>query len=75
MSDDAGGCRDHEKVEKDREELRRRTPMTEPSQELRETPPSGADLSEGGELWLNGKDAQEEPAEKHRSWWRWVFGR
>jgi hypothetical protein len=73
VSDDTGGCRDHEKVEKAREKLRRRTPMTEPSQELRETPPSGAEPSEGEEDWLNGKDAQP-PAEKRRSWWRRMFG-
>ncbi len=75
MSDDTGGCRDHEKEEKDREELRRRAPMTEPPQELRETPPSGAEPSEGEEVWRNGKDAQEEPAqEERRSWWRRMFG-
>jgi hypothetical protein len=73
MSDDTGDCRDHEKVEKAREKLRRRAPMTEPSQELRETPPSGAEPSEGEEVWLNGKDAQP-PAEKRRSWWRRTFG-
>jgi hypothetical protein len=53
--DDTGGCRDHEKVEKAREKLRRRAPMTEPSQELRETPPSGAEPSEGEEAWLKAK--------------------
>jgi hypothetical protein len=73
MSDDSGDGRDHEKAGKDRENLRRRTPMTEPSQGLRETPPSGAGLSEGEEVWLNGKDAQVEPT-KRRSWWRGVFG-
>jgi hypothetical protein len=77
MSDDTGGYRDHEKVEieKAREELRRRAPITEPPQELRETPPSGAEPSEGEEDWLNGKDAQP-PAEKRRlrQWWRRMFG-
>jgi hypothetical protein len=56
VSDYIGGCPDREKVEKAREELRRRAPMTEPPR-LRETPPSGAEPSEGEELWLNGKDA------------------
>jgi hypothetical protein len=69
VSDDVGGCRGHEKVEKGREGLRRRAPMTERLQELRETPPSGAEPSEGEEVWLNGKDAQEE----RRSWWRRMF--
>jgi hypothetical protein len=47
--------------------------MIEPSQELREIPPSGVEPSEGEELWLNGKDAQEEPAQKRRSWWQRMF--
>jgi hypothetical protein len=72
MSDDTGGCRDQENVEKDCERLRRRTSKTEPPQELRETPPSGAEPSEGEEVWLNGKDAQS-PAEERRSWWRRIF--
>jgi hypothetical protein len=70
MSDDAGSCRHHEKEEKDREELRRQAPMTEPPQELRDTPPSGAEPSQGEADWLNGKDAQEE----RRPWWRRMFG-
>jgi hypothetical protein len=75
MSDETGGGRDHEKVEKDREKLRHRAPMTERTQGLRETPPSGAEPSEGEADWLNGKDAQEEPAqEERRPWWRRRFG-
>ncbi len=70
LSDNIGGCRDHEKVEKARDKRRRRAPMTEPSQELRETPPNGAEPSEGEEVWRNGKDAQEE----WRSWWSRMFG-
>ena len=45
-----------------------------PPQELRETPPSGAEPSEGEELWLDGKDAQP-PVEKRPSWWRRMFGK
>jgi len=72
MSDDSGGRRDHdEKVEKAREKQRRRMPQA--PQELRETPPSGAEPSEGEEVWLNGKDAQP-PVEKRPSWWRRMFG-
>ena len=68
MSDDSGGSRDHnEKVEKAGEKQRRRMPQA-PTQELRETPPSGAEPSEGEEVWLNGKDAQR-AAEKRPSWW------
>jgi hypothetical protein len=44
--------------------------MTESPQELRETPPNGAEPSEGEEVWLDGKDAQEE----WRSWWSRMFG-
>ncbi len=74
MSDDGGGRRDHdEKVEKARDKRRRRRMPQGPPQELRETPPSGAEPSEGEELWLNGKDAQR-PAEKRSSWWRRMFG-
>jgi hypothetical protein len=73
MSDDAGGYRNHEKVEKAREKLRRRALMTEPPRELRETPPSGAEPSEGEEVWRNGKDAQP-PAAKRHSWWRRMSG-
>ena len=74
MSDETAGGRDHdEKIEKERENLRRRAPMTELPQELRETPPSGAASSEGEEVWLNGKDAQP-PVEKRRPWWRRMFG-
>jgi hypothetical protein len=74
MSDGSGGRRDHdEKVEKDREERRRRRMPQGPPQELRDTPPSGAEPSEGEEVWLNGKDAQR-PAEKRPSWWRRMFG-
>ncbi len=48
MSDDSGGRRDHdEKVEKDREERRRRAPMTEPPQELQETPQAAQSLPKG----------------------------
>ncbi len=72
MSDDSGGRRDHdEKVEKAGEKQRRRMPQA--PQELRETPPSGAEPSEGEEVWLNGKDAQP-PVEKRPSWWRRMFG-
>ena len=74
MSDDSRGRRDHnEKVEQARDKLRRRRMPHGPPQELRETPPSGAEPSEGKELWLNGKDAQR-PVEKRPSWWRRVFG-
>jgi hypothetical protein len=74
ISDDSGGRRDHnEKVEKAGEKQRRRMPQA-PTQELRETPPSGAEPSEGEEVWLNGKDAQR-PAEKRpSSWWQRMFG-
>ncbi len=73
MSDDSGGRRDRdEEVEKAREKPRRRMPQA--PQELRETPPSGAEPSEGEELWLDGKDAQP-PVEKRPSgWWRRMFG-
>ena len=37
--------------------------------------PERAEPSEGEEVWLNGKDAREEPAqEERRSWWRRMFG-
>src|ERR687893_105004 len=70
MSDDSGDRRDYdEQVEKARDKgRRRRRPQGHP-QELRETPPSGAEPSEGEEVWLNGKDAQR-AAEKRPSWWR-----
>ena len=75
MSDDSRGRRDHnEKVEQARDKLRRRRMPHGPPQELRETPPSGAEPSEGEELWLDGKDTQP-PAEKRpSSWWRRLFG-
>ncbi len=73
MSDDSGGRRDRdEEVEKARDKRRSRR-MPQAPQELRETPPSGAEPSEEEELWLNGKDAQS-PAEKRPSWWRRLFG-
>ena len=73
MSDDSGGRRDRdEEVEKARDKRRRRRMPQRPSQELRETPPSGAEPSEGEEVWLNGKDAQR-AAEKRPSWWQAVW--
>jgi hypothetical protein len=72
MSDDTRGYRGHERVDRDREELRRRA-LQEPSRELREMPPSGAEPSEGEEVWLDAADAQQ-PVEKRRSWWSRLFG-
>lgn len=73
LSDETVGCQDHEKVEKHRERLRRRAPMTGPPQEeLREAPSSGAEPSEGEDLWLRGKDAQP-LVEKRSSWWWRMF--
>ncbi|HEY6713428.1 MAG TPA: hypothetical protein VI055_14300 [Rubrobacter sp.] len=73
LSDETVGCQDHEKVEKHRERPRRRAPMTGPPQEeLREAPSSGAEPSEGEDLWLRGKDAQP-LVEKRRSWWWRMF--
>jgi hypothetical protein len=70
--DDTGRYQDHEKVESEREELRRRAPQ-DPPQELRETPPSGAEPSEGEEVWLDTAGAQQ-PAEKRRWLWSRIFG-
>jgi len=72
LNDEPASGQDHEKVEKDREK-QRQAPMTEPDQELRETPPRGAEPSEGEEVWVNGKDAQP-PVERRRSWWQRWFG-
>jgi hypothetical protein len=73
LSDETAGGRDHEKVEKDLEKPRRRAPTNKPPpKELRETPPSGAEPSEGEEVWLDGKDAQ--PPVEERPWWRRLFG-
>jgi hypothetical protein len=75
MRDDAGGYRDPEKVEREREELRRQEPQ-EPPQVLRDTPPSGAEPSEGEEVWLDAQSSQEgtQNPQERRSWWRKLFG-
>ncbi len=72
MSDDTRGYRGHEKVDRDREELLRRA-LQELSQGLWEMPTSGAEPSEGEEVWLDAAGAQQ-PAEKRRSWWSRLFG-
>jgi hypothetical protein len=75
MSDDSDGRRDHdEKVEKARAKRRSRRMPQGPPQELRDTPPSGAEPSEGEEVWLNGKDAQRPVEKRPSSWWRRIFG-
>ena len=76
MRDDAGGYRDPEKVEREREELRRQEPQ-EPPQVLRDTPPSSAEpSSEGEEVWLDAQSSQEgtKDPQEPRSWWRKLFG-
>jgi hypothetical protein len=49
---------------------------TEPPQVLRDTPPSGAEPSEGEEVWLDAESSQEgtQNPQERRSWWRKLFG-
>jgi hypothetical protein len=72
MSADTGRYRDREEVER------------ELPQELRETPTSGAEPSEGEEIWVDAassqegterlSDTREVPVREPRSWWRRMFG-
>ena len=75
MSDEAGRDLDPERVEREREKLRRQEPQELPKSS-EERPPSSAESPEGEEVWLDAQSSQggtQSPQER-RSWWRRLFG-